>query len=148
MFAAEWKVWVLNALVFALVTVVPLLGIYVFFFIGMAAATSGGGPEIGVFLFGLFSVVAVLVGLLSMYVAAGMYRCAFKQLRGEPISTGDIFTAGDCFLQCLIAYILMSILTTIGLMLCIVPGFIVSERSTLRFRSSSNGRWDRLRQCR
>jgi hypothetical protein len=126
MFAAEWKVWVLNALVFALVTVVPLLGMYFFFFIGMAAASSaGGGPEVGVLLIGLFFVVVLLVGLLSMYVAAGMYRCAFKQLRGEPISTSDIFTAGDCFLQCLLAYILISILTTIGFLLCIVPGFIV-----------------------
>jgi hypothetical protein len=126
MFAAEWKVWVLNALVLALVSIVPLLGMYFLFFIGMAAASSAGGPpEIGFGLFLLFPLVVLLVGLLTMYVSAGMYRCAFKQLRGEPISTSDLFTAGDCFLQCVIASILIGILTTIGFLLCIVPAFIV-----------------------
>ncbi len=33
MFAEQWKVWVLNALVLSLVTVVPLLGIYILVFV-------------------------------------------------------------------------------------------------------------------
>jgi len=68
----------------------------------------------------------ILVILASTYLHAGMYRTAFKQLRGEPISTGDLFSAGDCFPSLLGAAILVGILVMIGALLCIIPAFIVA----------------------
>ena len=42
MFAEQWKVWVLNALVLSFVIVVPLVGIYVFMVALVASAGTGG----------------------------------------------------------------------------------------------------------
>ena len=48
-----------------------------------------------------------------------------KQLRGEPFSLGDLFSGGDCFLRVLGVVILIAILASLGMMLCILPAFIV-----------------------
>jgi hypothetical protein len=54
-----------------------------------------------------------------------MYHTAFKQLRGEPISIRDLFSAGESFPRFLGAAIVTGILAMIGLVLCVIPAFIV-----------------------
>jgi uncharacterized membrane protein len=125
MFAAEWKVWVLNALILSLVTVVPVIGIYVLMLF-FAATTVSSGAEVGVLMLGLIALTIVLIGFLATYLVGGMYNTAFKQLRGEPISTSDLFSAGDRLPAVLGASIIVGILTVIGAMLCIIPAFIVA----------------------
>jgi uncharacterized membrane protein len=125
MFAAEWKVWVLDALILSLVTVVPIIGIYVLMLF-FAAAAVGSGAGAGVLMLGLIFVVIGLIGLLATYLVGGMYHTAFKQLRGEPISTSDLFSAGERMPAVLGASILVGLLTMIGALLCIIPAFIVA----------------------
>jgi hypothetical protein len=125
MFAEQWKVWVVNALVLSLVTVVPIVGMYIFMVV-LAASAGRGGAGLGMVVFVLIFLGVILVVLASTYLHAGMYRTAFKQLRGEPISTGDLFSAGDCFPSLLGAAILVGILVMIGALLCIIPAFIVA----------------------
>lgn len=125
MFAEEWKVWVLNALVLSGATVVPVVAAYVFFFVVAAASPRGAGAGLGVAMLGLIFVVAIVVILVNALLVGGMYNTAFKQLRGERISVGDMFSAGDRALSVLGAAILVGILTMIGMMLCVIPAFIV-----------------------
>src|SRR5258706_16389827 len=96
MFAEQWKVWVVNALMLSLVTVVPIVGMYIFMVVLAAAAGSGGagvGLAVGVLVF----LGVILVILVSTYFPPGMYRTAFKQLRGRPNPSGDLFSAGGRF---------------------------------------------------
>jgi uncharacterized membrane protein/ribosomal protein L40E len=124
MFAQQWKVWVLNSLVLSLFTVVPAIAAYIFVF--FAAASAGrNSAGVGLILLTLiFGVVALLV-LVSSYLVCGMYHTAFKQLRGEPISTRDLFSAGDSYPRFLGAAIVVGILAMIGFVLCVIPAFIV-----------------------
>ena len=126
MFAEQWKVWVVNALVLSLVTIIPLMGIYIAIFLAAAASAGRGGVGLGMVMLPLMSLAAILIIACSTFLIGGMYRTAFKQLRGEPISTGDLFSAGDRFLPLLGASIVIGILVMIGAALCIIPAFIVA----------------------
>jgi uncharacterized membrane protein len=125
MFAEQWKVWVLNSLILSLVTVVPAIGIYIFMFFALASAGSGSAG-LGLFFVALICGVVVLLVLLSLYLIAGMYNTAFKQLRGEPISVSDLFSGGERLTSLLGASFLVGILVAIGALLCIIPAFIVA----------------------
>ncbi len=94
-------------------------------FVALASAGSGSAG-LGLFFFALIFVVVVLLVLLSVYLVSGMYHTAFKQLRGEPISTSDLFSAGDRFLPLLGASLVVGILAMIGALMCIIPAFIVA----------------------
>ena len=125
MFAAEWKVWVLNALIMSIVTVVPIIGIYVLVLF-FAAASAGSGAGVGFLMLAVIAMVIVLIAFLATYLVGGMYHTAFKQLRGEPISTSDLFSAGDRLPAVLGASIIVGILSAIGAILCVIPAFIVA----------------------
>ena len=126
MFAEQWKVWVVNSLVLSLVTVVPVVGVYILMFVVAAASAGSGSAGLGAFMIALIFVGVILLVLLSTYLVGGMYHTAFKQLRGEAISTRDLFSAGDRFPTLLGAAILVGILVMIGALLCIIPAFIVA----------------------
>ena len=126
MFAEQWKVWVLNTLLLSLVTVVPGIFLYLFFFFAVTASAGSGSAGVGAAMFVfLFAVFALLI-LLSSYLVCGMYETAFKQLRGEPISTRDLFSGGESYVRFLGAAIVVGVLSMIGLLLCIIPSFIVA----------------------
>lgn len=126
MFVAEWKVWVLDALIMSLVTVVPIIGIYVLMLFFAATSAGSGGAGVGMLMLAVIAIVIVLIAFLATYLAGGMYHTAFKQLRGEPISTSDLFSAGERLPAVLGASIIIGILSIIGAMLCIIPAFIVA----------------------
>ena len=126
MFAEQWKVWVLNSLVLSLVTVVPAFGLYFFMFFVAAASSRSNGAGLGAVMLALAFVVVALLALLSTYLVCGMYHTAFKQLRGEPISTSDLFSAGESYPRFLGAAIVYGILSMLGFILCIIPAFFVA----------------------
>jgi len=126
MFAEQWKVWVLNSLLLLLITAVPAVGLYVFLFFAAAASAGSGSAGVGLVMVMLIFAVVMLLALLSSYLICGMYHTAFKQLRGEPISTRDLFSGGETFPRFLGAAVVVGILTMIGFVLCVIPAFIVA----------------------
>lgn len=60
------------------------------------------------------------------FLYGGVYRMAVKQVRGEPITFGDIFAGGQCFFPMLLFEIIYGLATLVGLLLCIVPCFLVT----------------------
>jgi hypothetical protein len=129
MFVNQWMSWILMMLVLFLAIAVPVIPIYVIFAIAMAATAeaSGGDPgALPLLFFPVFGLVAVAIVLGASYLSSGAYRAAFKQMRGESISVGDLFSGGDVFLRVAGAVLLIGILASIGSILCIFPAFVVA----------------------
>jgi uncharacterized membrane protein len=134
MFTEQWKAWVINTLVYALICGTPMAlvigGFYVYLFSQISKPTNPYGqppiaPEAILTFYGVF----FLVGFLTLFVAAfftgGMHKSAMKQLRGGKVELRDLFSGGNTYFPILIATILIILLTLVGSMLCVVPGLLV-----------------------
>ena len=70
--------------------------------------------------------VSTLVGLfVGAFIAGGMASFSLKVARGQPASFGDVFSGGRYFGRMLVATLGLYVAVLIGLVLCIVPGYIV-----------------------
>ncbi|MBI3721553.1 MAG: hypothetical protein HY248_03285, partial [Fimbriimonas ginsengisoli] len=61
---------------------------------------------------------------LAAFMLGGVYRTAFKQIRGEKISVRDLFSGGDLVFSVIGALFLIAICVNIGTIFCILPGFL------------------------
>lgn len=71
----------------------------------------------------VFLAVALVIGV---WLTAGLYRCAGRQVRGEPFQWVELIGATDCFWRLLAAKILEWALLAMGAVFCIFPAFIVA----------------------
>ena len=138
MFTEQWKAWVLNMTVFFAVCILPIMLVFLFFYIsffstmmaaGQASARTGGRvppPDVSgvVTFYILFFVVWIFSIIAQSFFIGGMHRSALKQLRGGTIEFRDLFSGGSTFLPILGATFLTGILVSIGSILCIVPGLL------------------------
>lgn len=86
-----------------------------------AAAGAITGAAFGGFL--VYYVVSLTVGALFY---GGLFRMAVKQVRGEPIATGDLFSATDVLGSLIGASLLMGLAVAAGMALCVLPGLIIA----------------------
>jgi uncharacterized membrane protein len=63
--------------------------------------------------------------MLSTFLLSGMYRMAIKATRNEKINVSDMFSVGDVLPACLLAALIVGLLTGVGFILCILPGIII-----------------------
>jgi uncharacterized membrane protein len=134
MFTDQWKGWVLLSLGLFCAVALPLMVFLVFSYAAMMAAaldqasraSSAASPLSGLLVFGGFFLLALVLLPLSALLMGGMYRAAFKQLRGGQVGFADLFSARDRLLPLLGAALLHSLLVAIGGMLCVIPGLIVA----------------------
>ena len=139
LFGREWLTWVLITLIYFVILSVPIIIGYVAIFVvvfaavgvGAAAGGDASGAGAGAATAILMTIVGGLVlGLLVLavnaYLHAGLVRTAVKQLRGETIQVGDLFSAGDVYLPAMITEILRALGVWVGTMLCIVPGYLAA----------------------
>ncbi|HJZ67230.1 MAG TPA: hypothetical protein VKF81_03715, partial [Blastocatellia bacterium] len=136
MFTEQWKGWVKLSLAAFLVLVLPTLALvvvmYIWMFVTMLGQQHPGGapPQMPLATFVLFyvAILAMVIVLMPLAVLAvgGAYRAAFKQLRGGQIEFRDLFSARDCYWRLLGAALLHLVLVSIGSLLCVIPGLIVS----------------------
>jgi uncharacterized membrane protein len=135
MFTEQWKAWVINTLVYALICGTPIMlvigGFYAYLFTQLSNTSSRyGQPQIAPEAILTFYGVFFLVGFLTLFVAAfftgGMHKSALKQLRGGKVELRDLFSGGNTYFPILIATILTVVLSVIGSLLCIIPGLLVS----------------------
>ena len=136
MFTEQWKGWVKISLGFFLAVVVPIGVFIIVMYAVMLSAmvtqshTRGAPPEmpIAIILFlylGIFGLMIVLLPL-SVLMIGGAYRAAFKQLRGGRVEFSDLFSARDCYWRLLGATLLHSLFVFLGMLVCIIPAFIVA----------------------
>ncbi|MCC6728123.1 MAG: hypothetical protein IT208_02165 [Chthonomonadales bacterium] len=67
----------------------------------------------------------LIIAIPEYLLLAGMARMALRQIDGGPIAVGDLFDTGDVVGHIVVAAILIAIGTTIGFVLCILPGIVV-----------------------
>jgi uncharacterized membrane protein len=70
--------------------------------------------------------VGLLFWLVGAYMAGGFITLALKAARGQPTAFGDLFSGGRYLGRFLVAGIVGGIAVSIGLVLCLVPGYIVA----------------------
>ena len=133
LFTKQWSVWVLMILVMALIVFLVEMIIYlpIAGMVAMSVSTfpqDGETPTAPVFPVGLlllYPVIFLAIATLMSWLAGGLYNAAFKQLRGETIGVGDLFSGKRYFGRMLGAFLLTIIPIYIGLFLFVIPGLIV-----------------------
>jgi hypothetical protein len=133
LFTKQWSVWVLMVLVMSLVMLAMYLVIYLPLF-GFIMATTSTFPQdgeiptapafpVGIFL--LFPVIFLAIACVGAWLMGGVYNTAFKQVRGERIAVGDLFSGGKYFTRILGAALLIGIAVGIG-SIFVIPGLIIA----------------------
>lgn len=135
MFTEQWKGWVTMSLGLFMAVVVPIVAFVLFMYVMLIATVTAQGqrgatPQMPVatilFLYlGMFGLIIVLMPL-TVLLMGGAYRAAFKQLRGGRVEFRDLFSARDCYWRLLGAMLVHFVLVSLGMILCIIPAFIVS----------------------
>jgi hypothetical protein len=95
--------------------------------VGSLAATAGSRDVAGVGIFLFFATYAgmfFVVVLATLFLMGGLIRMALKQVRGETIGVGDLFSVTDVFMPLLGTALLVTIIGSIGSMFFVVPGLI------------------------
>ncbi len=69
-------------------------------------------------------VTAFVMNFIQAFLLGGIYKTAFKQLRGETIAVSDMFSGMDLFVKILVAAVLLTIIQFVGAMLCYIPMLI------------------------
>ena len=137
MFTQQWKSWVLLSLGYFVVMLVPTIVLaFVVFSMTFANAALQSGPYgrsasaaspfpfLIVFVGSMLSLVVLVP--VSAYFKGGMYKSAFKQLRGGRLEFRDLFSAGDRLLPLIGETILVSLVVSTGMMFCIIPGLVAA----------------------
>lgn len=75
--------------------------------------------------FGISLLTALIVTAISALFYGGLYRAAFKQIRNEEISVGDVFSGVDLYVRVLVTMLIIGALEFVGTLLCFFPAFIV-----------------------
>jgi len=128
---ARWGIWALQGLVASVPFLILGIGFAVMFFIPMMQAGNGAGrgaefdPFVnggaGIF-FIVISIVMLLSGIWYALIFPGMVITALKQIRGEEISVGDLFS-GTRFGW---GYIVIGLAIGLGVFACFVGVFFTS----------------------
>ena len=131
MFVEQWKAWVVIAIPLVVTVLGPAMGFYGYMYgvwmpqVMEQARRGRSAPPLDIWpAYFAFIGVTLLLMPVTVYLFGGMYRCAFKQLRGGKLEFKDLFSAGDCYFRMLGAMLLVGLAVGIGALFCIIPGFI------------------------
>lgn len=126
MFAERWQVWVVQFLIFGGIFLVPAIPFYAMVVMMQVQTPVGEPPAPPPYFIPLVLIALPILLLASAFLLGGVWKTAFKQLRGEPIAVSDLFSGGDVMLRIIGAYIAIGLMTILGALLCIFPAFIVA----------------------
>jgi len=94
LFTKQWSVWVLMILIAAVIycaIYLPLFGVM----LAAAMTASQVGEPVGTSSVQLMTLLAMLViNIVMTWLYGGLYNAAFKQLRGEQLTVGNLFSGG------------------------------------------------------
>jgi hypothetical protein len=147
--AEAWKLftnnpgaWIGMILISAVIGIVVVVLPVTLIFIPMGIFASNSEPGVafataGLGLLLLIPVLLIVVFLSTAYLLSGMYSAAIRQVKGEAISVGDLFSGGDCFLRVLGLIVLVTIAQLAVRIVFSVPGLIIEELAPLGRLASS-----------
>lgn len=114
----------ITAIVFVPVAILQTVGA---FFMGQSMGANGESSEVQIgslIVFGLFMIGAMLVYLLAMPVCQGALSIAVaRRYLGQPVTVADAYQMiSDRWATLLAGVLLVGMMTTVGMLLCLVPG--------------------------
>ena len=104
-----------------LLIVAQLPELYVQFFVNLRRLP----PETKALLSIGMPIVTFMRVAFSIWLSIGIYQFALKVVRGQTAGVGDLFGGGRYFWRALLCSFVLGLAILGGLLLCIVPGFIV-----------------------
>lgn len=112
LWSAQWQVWVLQGLIVFSIIVVPVVILYGLFFAVVITASHHDPSTIAHFPAFMFIGMGVIFAIMffTVFLMPGMLNTALKQIRGQQISVGDLFSG----MRYGWAYLLISLLTVLG----------------------------------
>ncbi len=117
-----------------------ILSFIVGFAVGFVLALVGLGGDASIM---AAQMVGGLAGALAYIPTFPFYpaffRCLDSQAEGSPIRVGQLFAWRGLVAPSIVAGVLSSIVTTVGLVLCILPGLLLIPISTLAYYFVSRG---------
>ena len=125
---AQMGTWVLLTLVY-LVAAFAISSVVRFLLGTVGLSTSPAPGELlhfGPMFFLAFATSTVVNAAFGAFFQGGMYNVALKQARGEAVSIGDLFGAGDVIGALVVGVLLYTFAVNIGLILLIIPGLLIS----------------------
>ena len=118
-----------------------LIGFVLTMGMGLVLQSSHLDPQIGMGLVGLLTFfVSLVLGLVTVPLMAGYFRGIGKELRGEPVSIGDVISAFDLAVPAILNYAAAYAAMFLGFLLCILPGVAVAPLLTMSLYFVANGR--------
>lgn len=136
LFTKQWTIWVLMILVMYLILLVVYLAVYLPL-IGVMLAAATTAPQliepVGTTSVQLVTLLAGLaINIVTFWLYGGLYDAAFKQLRGEQIGVGNLFSGGKYLLRMIgvvlpfaIGYSLIYMLSPLLYFVLLIPALIV-----------------------
>jgi uncharacterized membrane protein len=109
------------------VVLVALLSAYVVLIAAMipfAILNAQHDRELATLAWVIYVLAYVITLPLSLWVHMGLIRYSLKLARGQPASFGDVYSGGP-FLSFLGAALLASLGAMVGMLFCVVPGYIL-----------------------
>lgn len=141
LFGRAWPVWLAQGAICYLVVAPLVLGLGFYYasvlFREYNEALSGYGmdPLSGVRAIwnaaGFACAGLVPVALISTFFIGGMARTAVRQLRGDPVSLQDMFTAGDVYLPSLGAAAIAAAASIISVLFLVIPVWMLGNGQPL-----------------
>jgi hypothetical protein len=124
-----WRLYKRHALVWSLATLIVMFADSLVS--GMLLGMLGGGKPFHHGGFRLFQPASELLQVLvctvvTGFLLGGMIRMANNQIRGQAPRVEDLFSVKEHWFDLVLVSFLIGVATTIGHMLFVVPGFIVS----------------------
>jgi hypothetical protein len=126
LFQAQMGAWIPAVLVYFVIMMVLSFVIN-----SVTGVTAGrGGPPSSGNPFAVFGPMMFISGIiqwvLSTFFMGGLFRMATNQLRGQPISIGDMFSVSDVLPALLVGSLLVGLAAGIGMLFCVIPGLVIA----------------------
>ncbi len=126
LFLQQWQAWVLNILIFLTAMFVPVGLIMVASFASLSLLNERISPAAILTVIALTLVLLLLTAGVLSFLAAGLYRSAFKQLQGGQVQLGDLFSGTDVFVPMFAVNLIIMAASFVGMLFCVLPAFLVA----------------------
>ncbi len=124
MYSKQMGSWLLISLVVFLISLIPIIPIYIFIFAALGLGSNSDPQDIAQALqkggLNIIStlILSVVTSVITAFAYSGYYNVVIKQLRGAQISIGDFFGGMQHFLPIFGITALMTAITFIGNLFC------------------------------
>jgi hypothetical protein len=157
LFQQQMGVWIGASILIAVIS--QIAGFILQMLVGLGIAPLQDESDLRLFMTRLVSppvILGIIVyAMIVVCLQAGLYRMAVKQVHGEVISIGDLFSITDVFGPLVIVSILVPLVVGIATVFCIIPGLVVAALLMLSIplvvdqrldaMSAMRASWDALR---